>query len=148
MGQPKRRKRSLVVKDLDRVFSLFKRIEAADKNEMVECFTCGRPYHYKKIQNGHFQSRRHYATRWHELNTAPQCYGCNVGKQGEQYKFAKKLDEVYGAGTAQHMEICAQDIVKIDTSSLEEDILYYTQKVYILCKMKGIEYPSNLKKPK
>ena len=30
-------------------------------------------------------SRKHYATRWLEMNVAVQCVGCNMFKSGEQY---------------------------------------------------------------
>jgi hypothetical protein len=37
-------------------------------------------------------SRARYATRWHEDNCRPQCYGCNVMQQGRQYDFGLNLD--------------------------------------------------------
>ena len=30
----------------------------------MECCTCKRSYEIKKIQNGHFMSRKSYSTRW------------------------------------------------------------------------------------
>jgi hypothetical protein len=54
----------------------------------------------RKLQNGHFMSRANYSTRWDEDNCQVQCMGCNVFKQGEQYKYSlylgnKLAEELY-----------------------------------------------------
>ena len=90
-------KRSTLVTNLDTIFSKYIRTKYS-KNGNVECVTCGRVYDISKIQNGHFISRKHYATRWDEENVAPQCYGCNVMQYGQQYLFAKWIDKTYGEG--------------------------------------------------
>ena len=84
--------RSKIVKKLDAVFSQYIRQKNAI-NEIATCFTCGKQDHWKKLQNGHFQSRRFYSTRWNEQNCQVQCSGCNVFKYGEQFIFGKKLDQ-------------------------------------------------------
>jgi len=82
--------RKTIVKKLDKLFSLYIRTRYA-KNEIAECITCGKKAHYKKLQAGHFMSRKNYATRWEEKNVEVQCYACNVMRYGEQYKFGEKL---------------------------------------------------------
>lgn len=79
-------KRSTLVKNLDTVFSQYIRLRYA-KDEIAECVTCGKKDHYKKLQCGHFMSRRHYSTRWDENNVGVQCYGCNITSQGQQFLF-------------------------------------------------------------
>jgi hypothetical protein len=69
--------RSKLIKKLDKVFSLYIRLRFA-KNEIAQCFTCGKKDHYKRLQCGHFQSRKYYSTRWDEINCQVQCAGCNV----------------------------------------------------------------------
>ena len=86
-------KRKTLVKKLDKVFSEYIRKRTADHNGNVECFTCGKIDHWKKMQCGHFQSRKHYSTRWDENNCQVQCVGCNMFKGGEQYKFGLKLNQ-------------------------------------------------------
>ena len=81
------------------------------------------------MQAGHFRSRRHYATRWNELNVQVQCYGCNVGKQGEQYKFGVRLDEEYGVGTAEMLEIESHKTVKFSNQDLIEMTDHYKKKL-------------------
>ena len=105
---------SKLKKELDKWFSLYIRLRDATNQGMVECFTCGKIAHYKKggMQNGHFQSRSFLATRFDEENCQPQCVGCNMFKQGEQYKFAINLDAKYGEGKAEELEILAKSVVK------------------------------------
>lgn len=128
--------RSKVVKKLDAVFSEYIRLRNADKNGNVTCFTCGKVEYWKRkgMQAGHFQSRKHYATRWDEINVQVQCSGCNVFKYGEQYKFALNLDKKFGDGTAEELFIKAKEIVKFSTKELETLITYYKDQVKLLNK--------------
>ena len=130
---------SKLKKELDKWFSLFIRLRFATKEGLCQCVTCGKVSHYKKMQNGHFQSRRHHATRWNEQNCAVQCVGCNCFKQGEQYKFSLYLEGRYGEGTAQTLEYLAKQITKISRSDYEENISYYKDLVKKLKTEKGIE---------
>lgn len=120
----KKKTRSQVVKLLDSVFSEWIRRRYA-KNEVAVCVTCTKQDHWKKLQAGHFQSRKHYSTRWDETNVQVQCAGCNVFRYGEQYKFSKWLDENIGKGTAEELAEKARQIVKFSTAELEEMIQKY-----------------------
>ena len=81
---------SKLKKELDSWFSKYIRLREANDYGMTQCFTCGKVDYYKKLQNGHFQSRRHHYTRWNEQNCQVQCVKCNMFEQGEQYKFGLK----------------------------------------------------------
>jgi len=122
---PKKKvKRGAVVKRLDAIFSQYIRKKNSDHGK-AQCFTCGKIDDWKKLQNGHFQSRRHYSTRWDETNCQVQCAGCNVFKYGEQFKFGLELDSKYGSGTAHNLLVKAQKQVKYQTFELLEMIKYY-----------------------
>lgn len=116
--------RSRLIKNLDSVFSKYIRMKDAVEN-ISTCFTCGKQDDWKKLQNGHFQSRRHYSTRWHEVNCQVQCPGCNVFKQGEQFIFSQNLDSKYGEGTARRLHIEAQKIKKITDNEIKDLINKY-----------------------
>jgi len=120
----KQRKRSTVVKELDKVFSLYIRQRNANLDGFAECFTCGRSNHWKKLQCGHFMSRARYSTRWDEENCRPQCYGCNVMQQGQQYIFAQNLDKE-SPGKADAMHVASLQVVKFSTVELEDMIFMY-----------------------
>jgi hypothetical protein len=117
-------KRSTIVKNLDTVFSQYIRLRYA-KNEIAECVTCGKKDHYKKLQCGHFQSRRHYSTRWDENNVGVQCYGCNISNQGQQFLFAKHL----GLELAEEMVLKSKQIVKFSDNDLQDMIQHYKDKL-------------------
>tara|TARA_B100000780_G_scaffold114709_1_gene80407 strand:+ start:32 stop:421 length:390 start_codon:yes stop_codon:yes gene_type:complete len=116
--------RSKLVKQLDTIFSIYIRRKNS-VNDIATCFTCGKEDHYKKLQNGHFQSRRHYSTRWDETNCQVQCAGCNVFKFGEQFIFSQNLDIKFGEGTARRLHIKAQKIIKLSDAEIIEMIKRY-----------------------
>jgi hypothetical protein len=131
---------SKLKKELDKWFSLFIRLRDATSEGMVQCFTCHKVSHYKSgMQNGHFQSRKHLATRWDEENCQVQCVGCNMFKGGEQYKFSVALDSKYGEGKAEELEFLARTIMKVSRIDYEDKISYYGTLVEKLKKEKGIE---------
>ena len=131
---------SKLKKELDKWFSLYIRLRDATDEGLVQCFTCGKVSHYKSgMQNGHFQSRKHLATRWDEENCQVQCVGCNMFKAGEQYKFSIALDGKYGEGKAEELELLARTIMKVSRIDYEDKISYYGTLVEKLRKDKGIE---------
>jgi len=117
--------RSKLVKKLDVIFSQYIRLKYSDKHGMTECFTCGKRDHWKKMQCGHFQSRKNYSTRWHEDNVRVQCVGCNMFKSGEQYVFGLKL----GQQLAEEMFIKSKQLVKFTNDELIEKIDHYSSEV-------------------
>ena len=110
--------RSKIVKKLDKVFSQYIRLRNADSMGVAECVTCGKRDHWKKQQCGHFQSRKHYTTRWDEVNCQVQCAGCNVFKYGEQYKFGIYLDQHFGEGTAEGLLQKSRQTIKYSNIEL------------------------------
>lgn len=124
----KKASRSKVIKQLDSVFSKYIRQRDA-VNEIATCFTCGKRDHWKRLQNGHFQSRKHYSTRWDETNCQVQCAGCNVFKYGEQFLFGQNLDVKYGLGTSNDLYLKAKKTVKISTVELQDMIKHYKDLV-------------------
>ena len=131
---------SKLKKELDKWFSLYIRLREATAEGSVQCFTCSRISHYKSgMQCGHFQSRRHHLTRWHEQNCQIQCVKCNMYEQGEQFRFGIALDYKYGEGTAEELEFLARMIMKFSRVDYEEKISYYKAAVDKLKKEKGIE---------
>ena len=63
----KKLSRGKIVKKLDSIFSQYIRRRDVKEN-IAECFTCGKKDDWKRLQCGHFQSRRFYSTRWDETN--------------------------------------------------------------------------------
>jgi hypothetical protein len=78
-------------KKLDRIFSEYVRLKAADENGYCKCVTCGKVYHWKEIHCGHFISRAVKATRFNETNCNPQCVNCNTYNQGKWLEYEQAL---------------------------------------------------------
>jgi len=126
---PRKPSRKTLVNKADKVFSEYIRRRYADDNGVAECFTCGKKDHWKKLQCGHFQSRKHYSTRWNEDNCQVQCAGCNVFRYGEQYTFGRNLDINIREGLAEELNILSNKIVKYDNNDLISLIDYYKNKI-------------------
>ena len=101
----------------------------ADHRGYVECWTCGKVLHWSRVDAGHFQSRAKFSTRWEELNVKPQCKGCNGFRSGEQFKFARKLDAVYGEGTAEEIECISNQTRKYSVEELEALVDVYNRRL-------------------
>jgi hypothetical protein len=116
--------RKTIITKLDNIFSQYIRLRYS-KNKISECVTCGKQDHWKKLQAGHFVSRKHYATRWDEDNVQVQCSGCNVFRYGEQYLFSKYL----GTELSEELLIKSRKIQKFTDFELLEMIEIYKDKV-------------------
>tara|TARA_R100001530_G_scaffold133076_1_gene106060 strand:- start:336 stop:743 length:408 start_codon:yes stop_codon:yes gene_type:complete len=131
---------SKLKKELDKIFSIYIRIRDATETGLCQCITCNKVAHYKSgMQCGHFQSRSFLATRFNEYNCQVQCVGCNMFKQGEQWKFGIALNAKYGEGTSRELEELARTTIKLSRIDYEEQIRYYKAIVQNLKKEKGIE---------
>lgn len=116
--------RKSLIKKLDTVFSEYIRRRYAI-NDIATCVTCGKKDHWKKLQAGHFMSRKHYATRWDDDNVEVQCQACNVFRYGEQYLFAKYL----GEKKANDLLAKSRGIVKFTDNEIIDMINLYKTKV-------------------
>tara|TARA_R110000796_G_scaffold160771_1_gene277544 strand:+ start:826 stop:1203 length:378 start_codon:yes stop_codon:yes gene_type:complete len=119
-------RKSLIIK-LDKVFSEYIRRRYA-KNDIATCVTCDKKDHWKKLQAGHFMSRKHYSTRWDEDNVEVQCSGCNVFRYGEQYLFAKHL----GTKKADMLLKKSRETVKFSDFEIQDMIETYKLKNSLL----------------
>jgi len=122
---PKKRSRKKLIENLDTVFSQYIRLRDADQEGYCRCVTCGEKHYWKRIQAGHFISRKHYATRWDETNVHAQCVACNVFRAGEQYKYSLFL----GADISHELLEKSRELVKYADFELEEMIKNYKNKI-------------------
>lgn len=118
-----------LVKELDKVFSLYIRLRNVDQNGMVKCFTSGKIMWPEQSQCGHFISRRHYATRWDEINCQVQSVAENMFNQGNGPVFGQKLNEKYGAGTVDGLLLKKNNKFKLDFFTLKYLIEEYKLKL-------------------
>lgn len=131
--------RQKLIKDLDKVFSLFIRMRASDENGYATCFTCGQVKKWKEGDAGHFISRGAYSTRWNETNVQFQDKKCNIFQSGQQYLFSVALNRLHGEGTADALYVLSKQTRKYSTGELRAMIEIYKTKVEDIRRDKGLE---------
>jgi len=114
-----------LVKELDKVFG-----DYIVNRDNWTCITCGKKIvnDRKKIQCGHYISRKHYATRWDERNCSGQCIGCNVFGNGRPDDYAIKIIEKYGMGVLKELNRLKYSNFKLSTAWLLDKIAFYKNK--------------------
>jgi hypothetical protein len=85
-----------------RLFSELRRRQCADRFGNVTCVSCGKRFHWKEVDAGHFlhggSGGKGNAVSYDSRNIWPQCRGCNFyGARGEaSIRFSKVMYESYG----------------------------------------------------
>lgn len=119
-----------LIKELDRVFSLFIRNRGA-VNGLNQCFTCGKTFPVKQLQCGHYVSRKYYSLRWDETNCQPQCPRCNVLMHGNMPQFTINLQKKYGTSILNNLDVRKNNRFKFEPFVLKTLIANYrAQRVY------------------
>lgn len=84
----KRPKTSQLKKKAWTQFSIFIRTRRADRFDgTTKCCTCSARKHWKEMQAGHFLRGRLNANLFDERGVNEQCYGCNVGRDGNVVEY-------------------------------------------------------------
>jgi hypothetical protein len=124
-----------LVKELDRVFSIFIRTRNMDANGIIKCFTCGKYSHWREgkganqMHCGHYISRDNKPLRWHEKNNHPQCYVCNCEKKGNYPAYSQALIRLYGPTILDQLELIKYNEFKMERGKLKILINYYSKKI-------------------
>ena len=83
------------------------------------CITCGKRYHFKLLQAGHFISGRHNANLFLEKGCHAQCYNCNINLRGNTLEYRRQIIKLYGEGADLGLEAEARQIKKFTVLDLE-----------------------------
>lgn len=76
------------------------------------CVTCGRRFHIRYLQAGHFIGGRSLAVLFDEIGTNAQCKYCNEYKHGEKKKYETIMVERHGQEAVDIMKVDAKKIIK------------------------------------
>jgi len=98
------------------------------------CITCGKRYHFKLLQAGHFIPGRHNSNLFSKKGTHAQCYNCNINLRGNTLEYRRQIIRLYGEGYDEILEAEARQTKKFTAAELTELKEYYTQKVKELLK--------------
>jgi len=93
------------------------------------CITCGKRYHIKLLQAGHFIPGRHNANLFSPKGTHAQCYNCNINLKGNTLEYRRQIIRLYGKGYDEILEVEARQIKKFTVAELEDIKKYYTEKI-------------------
>jgi len=92
------------------------------------CITCGKLYEFKKLQAGHYVSRRFNSVRFHEQNVHAQCFQCNIRFKGNMVEYQYRIKEMYGEEFAEELRHKKNETKQYRPKELEELYLTYKQK--------------------
>lgn len=90
------RTRKSLIKEADKVFSLWVRRSMSGHNGYIECFVCHKMFLIDGIDAGHFIPRRYLATRWHRVNVWPECIYDNRMNSKHLVKYELRLKSMFG----------------------------------------------------
>lgn len=93
------------------------------------CVTCGKRYHFKLLQAGHFIQGRHNNNLFSEKGCHAQCYNCNINKGGNPLEYRRKIIEMYGEGYDEVLEAENRVIKSFSVDTLKDLMVYYKEKI-------------------
>ena len=129
----KKRTLSKVKRDVWVVFSIFIRtrdcLKTTGCSSFGLCITCGKRYHFKLLQAGHFIAGRNNAVLFSEKGVHAQCYNCNMNLKGNTLVYRRKINEMYGEGYDEVLEKESWGTLKYTIPQLEEMKTYYKEKI-------------------
>jgi hypothetical protein len=122
--------------ELDRIFSIWVRINTSDYNGFVECCYCGKIVHWRESENCHYIDRRHIVSRWDEINCNPGHAKCN--RINDRLKYRSFLIKKHGELSVLKLEQRKHMVCRLMSHELEEMIERYKSEILVLSKQKGL----------
>ena len=120
------------------VFSEYIRLRDADEFGNCKCFTCGLIRHWRQVDCGHGIGRQHKSTKFDEKNNHAQCKRCNGFEGGRMDVYKQRVDERYGPGTWDALEVKSRMTCKRGKFEIDTMTEYYRQEVKKLKQLKGL----------
>lgn len=117
-----------LIKECDKVTSLYVRMKAMDANKKIKCYTCDKEMDLYDAQCGHFISRSQMFLRFDLRNLRPQCNSCNCYKRGNIAIYRKRLNEEH-PGLADILMEESYLIYKMSRDEIKSLIREYSEKI-------------------
>lgn len=125
-------KLSTIVTKADTVCSIYIRMKYADHTGAITCITCGKYLPWKEAHNAHYVERKFVNTRWHEMNLAPACAGCNMfNKEFHKRQYTFYMLDKYGREAVEELKELGRKVVSPTQKRFlaEDAISYYTEAI-------------------
>jgi len=113
---------------LDKIFSLYIRQRDADKDGIIHCISCGKPYRWQDSDCGHYIGRQHKATRYDEINCNAQCRHENRFEEGNKVGYREGLIAKYGEKAVEQLEMKRFNTAKFTQFEIGLLIKIYQEK--------------------
>lgn len=101
------------------------RKNAADKDGLVACVTCGARNHWKNMHAGHYIHGHSKPTFLVVENVHPQCVRCNHFLSGNLLEYNDFMLKKYGQGKVEELRKLSKQVIKYDRSYYELIIEMY-----------------------
>ena len=115
------------------IFSRFTRlrdcVRTTGTRAWALCISCGRRYHFKCLQAGHFIPGRRNANLFHEKGCHAQCYNCNITLKGNTLEYGDALKLLYGDNIIEELRENEKQFKQFTIPELEEMITIYKIKI-------------------
>ena len=114
-----------LVKQLDKIFSIYTRTRDANEHGFTACVTCGIESHWVDMDCGHCFSRGNFAIRWDERNVHAQCRPCNRMEDGCFEDFEAHVKRAHGLSAHAELLSLKNSVRKLERQDLESMIDKY-----------------------
>ena len=132
-SNPRKQTISSLKKKCWQVFSLYIRMRDCLRTTGCKdwglCITCGKRYHIKLLQAGHFIAGRHNANLFSERGVHAQCYNCNINLRGATLEYRRQVISLCGEGADEELEEEARQIKKYTPQDLIDLTEHYRNKI-------------------
>jgi len=110
------------INDVARVFQQLVKLRHADKNGWCQCVTCEAVLQFndRRLNAGHFVSRKHRTVVFDDKNCHPQCVKCNQHLNGNMDVYKTKMIKIYGKRQVDKLLAAKQDSRKWTVEELAE----------------------------
>ena len=116
-----------------KIFSEYIRRRFVDHTDHANCITCGKRYHWKELQAGHYI---HGVTKlylyFNEKNVHQQCARCNLYLSGNAGPYAIKIIDMYGREGVDKLEALRSNTEVFTRAKLIEIREIYKDKLSML----------------
>lgn len=132
-SNPRKQTISSLKKKCWQVFSLYIRMRDCLRTTGCKdwglCITCGKRYHIKLLQAGHFIAGRHNANLFSERGVHAQCYNCNINLRGATLEYRRQVISLCGEGADEELEEEARQIKKYTPQDLIDLTEHYRNEI-------------------
>lgn len=128
----------------DHWFSIMIRLRDANEEGYCRCIVSGEWVHWLDCDAGHFISRRHKATKYHEQNVHAQKRCSNRFKAGEQFLYGQNLDKIYKPGTAARLHALSLQYKKFEKWELQAMAKHFQNTAEAYSKEKRLPIPDKM----